>query len=232
MDVVAMSMSMGWARWLATVALAFAGLAAVPAAATTVGNTTLVGPRYEAKAVTFEVDIASNRVYTPDVDDEGDSDLGAVLDSVNVPADPDSPGFTAPDSVDIAVQLAYAESPAGLSDIRVWVDGIEYSTLGPTPTVEPNPANPGALEYIVHVMNDSRFANGGLLSITSGNLETYQDLASFDALLTDADSGEVAPATQEITFQAIAAPVPGPLPVVGLMTGLGALALVRRRRLA
>ena len=227
-----MSMSMGCARWLAAVALASAGLAGVPAAATPVGNTTLVGPVYVSNGVAFEIDIASNLVYTRDGDGVFDSDLGASLDSVAVPADPGRPGFTGADSVDIGVELEYADSPGDLVGIRVWVDGVEYSSLGPSPTVARNPADTGTLEYIVHVMNDARFARGGLLTITSGNVDSYQDLASLDAIFTGAGGGAVMELTQNITFQAIAAPVPVPLPLVGLITGLGAMALLRRRRAA
>jgi hypothetical protein len=221
-------------RHAAAAALTAAAVAmcALPAAATSVGNTTLVGPVYVSNGVAFEVDLASNLVYTPDGDGAFDSDLGASLDSVTVEADSGSPGFTGPDSVDIGVELEYADSPAGLVGIRVWVDGVEYSSLGPSPTVARNPADPGALEYIVHVMNDARFARGALLTITSGNVGTYQQLAMLDGLFTPLDPDAVIALTQNVTFQAIAAPVPVPLPVVGLMTGLGAMVLLRRRRAA
>ncbi len=235
-----MSMSMGCARWLAAVALASAGLAGVPAAATPVGNPEVAGPVFTANGLSFTIDVASNLIFTPDGDGVSDADIGDRLGSIELPSAPGEPGYAGPDTVSLAVYLEYdvgsgSGAPtsfpdASLGSIRVWVDGVEYSSSGPAPSVVQNAVEPGALGYIVHVMDDSRFAHGALLTI-GGDLPTYERIAQFDfvAEADDASATRVALAAN-VSFAALAAPVPVPLPVIGLMTGLGAMALLRRRR--
>ena len=242
MGEFAMSMSSGSARWLVIVFLVSAGLAGAPAAAIPVGSTTLVGPVYTENGLSFTIDVASNLIFTPKQDGISDADLGDRLGPIELDPDPDEPGYAGPDTLSLAVDLEYVVGSsngaptsfpdASLVSIRVWVDGVEYSSLGPAPSVVQNPVEPGALQYTVHVVGDSRFEHGALLTL-GGNLQTYEDIAQFDFAAENQDpSLTTGTLAANVSFAAIAAPIPVPLPVIGLITGLGALALVSRRRTA
>lgn len=133
---------------------------------------------------------------------------------------------------DLSSGASYASNPAGIATLAVWnndsnVSGADMLALGTTAATDPSGMKSGAAINLVDA-SGSAFQDSQVPTqlnqqqFGSGNLAAYWHTADGQILFITADLQTMTPM----------APVPEPTTVSMLLAGLGALALLARRRRA